>query len=69
MAKDTSLADMVALHLARGGKITRIDPGARALSDREIWYARRGTFVDPTEQRIEVCGGIQNGLGEWIYKD
>lgn len=65
--------DPVAEFLAKGRKITRVETGARALADRQIYNAVRGADENALiEQRRIVSRDhlgrdiVCNGLGEFI---
>lgn len=68
----TSTDDAIAAFLARGGKVQKVEPDARALDDREIYLAERGraprekTDNELIEERHVRAGVVYNGLGEVI---
>jgi len=65
----TTSADLIAAYLATK-KVTKVPVGATCgMTAKDFYKAAREVKNDPADQRIEVCGGIQNGHGEWIYKD
>lgn len=64
----TDNSDLIAAFLAKGGKVTRVETGARATDERQIYKAVRG---EPSEneliaERHNRGGVIYNGLGEYI---
>ncbi len=70
----TTAADLQALveaHLARGGKVTRVEAGARTLTEREVWLARRDDNARIVERHVAGTDHlgrqhVVNGLGETI---
>lgn len=64
-------SDLIAAFLAKGGKVTKVDSEVRTLDARAVYKAVRGekSENDLIEERHIVCGGVQNGLGEWIASD
>lgn len=68
MTNKPSTGDLVAAYLARGGRVTRVDPDERAMTEREMWLARRGKKTDNEliKERHVRGGVVYNGLGEII---
>jgi hypothetical protein len=66
-------ADAIAAFLAKGGKVSKVAAGAsNGMTARDWHKAARDddrTVNRLIEQRIEVAGGVVNGLGEAIYRD
>lgn len=58
-------SDLIAAFLAKGGKVQRVETGARVLTEREIYAAQRDDNALIAE-RHERDGVIYNGLGEYI---
>jgi len=77
MSKNTSSADLVAAFLAKGGKVAKVAADASSgITARQFYLASKGDISlkpksenDLIEERHVVCGGVQNGLGEWISND
>lgn len=63
-----STSDLVAAFLARGGVVSRVDPGERTMTERDMWLARRGEKTDNELIRERHVRGdvVYNGLGEII---
>ena len=64
--------DLVQAFLARGGKVTRVETGERAV-DEKAWRYRGDRFDEQRriDERHVVVGSngvehVRNGLGEWL---
>ena len=56
--------------LARGGKVTRVEPGVASMDGKGIYRAVRGeqSLINERREVVDHMGRVRvrNGLGEWI---
>lgn len=62
--------DQMIAQALKAGKVTRVAPGERAKTEREMYRAARGEqrLIDERNTVVDHMGRVRvrNGLGEWI---